>query len=379
MKRILVGIAALAIISASLTGCKGSESVASITPATPTPVPTPVYEPHPLTGVEKPDDYKDIRPAAVMVNNITNARPQRGLSEAKVLYEIVVEGGITRFCALYENHETMPTVGPVRSARDQFFRLIMPYQPVYAHVGGSAINETFMKDANFMEFDINGSYDNLIYRDSARQGYALEHTAYTNSELMTNIIEKNEIDMEHEVTSPIFNFVNYNEDNRVLGGSSALEVEVRHSQSYRTSFDYNTESNRYDMSQYSSYNGVTPTIDENNDEQVAFDNVFVLFTDISLYPYPGGNPKGDPGYKDVDYDYGGIGYYINGGQCEEIRWTKGPTTEALRYNDLDGNVLEVNPGTSYVGVAPLDEHDNFEVIGAEPVATSSSSSASEVG
>lgn len=66
-----------------------------------------------------------------MVNNISNtsyqqARPQNGLSEADVLIEIKVEGGITRFCALFTDYRDLPEICPVRSARDQFFQLILP-------------------------------------------------------------------------------------------------------------------------------------------------------------------------------------------------------------------------------------------------------------
>ena len=86
-----------------------------------------------LTGLEKVRTIpKGRRFTAVMVNNISEgstqqARPQAGLSDADILVEIKAEGGITRFMALYENYETMPRVGPVRSARHQFFQLILPF------------------------------------------------------------------------------------------------------------------------------------------------------------------------------------------------------------------------------------------------------------
>src|SRR5699024_11788210 len=59
---------------------------------------------------------------AVMVNNIVRARPQRGLSAAQMLFEIKVEGGITRFMALFNDYNDIQEIGPVRSGRDQFFQ-----------------------------------------------------------------------------------------------------------------------------------------------------------------------------------------------------------------------------------------------------------------
>ncbi|MEG1407464.1 MAG: DUF3048 domain-containing protein, partial [Ruthenibacterium sp.] len=79
------------------------------------------------TGLENKGEYENgKRFAAVMINNIAgspsqNARPQWGLSAADVLVEIKVEGGITRFMGLFPDYAKMPQVGPVRSARDQFF------------------------------------------------------------------------------------------------------------------------------------------------------------------------------------------------------------------------------------------------------------------
>ena len=41
------------------------------------------------------------RPVAVMVNNVRKAFPQYGIEDADVIFEIPVEGGDTRFMALY--------------------------------------------------------------------------------------------------------------------------------------------------------------------------------------------------------------------------------------------------------------------------------------
>lgn len=69
------------------------------------------------------------RITSVMVNNIVAARPQRGLSKADILFEIKVEGGITRFMPVFTDYKTIGEIGPVRSGRDQFFRLILPCRP----------------------------------------------------------------------------------------------------------------------------------------------------------------------------------------------------------------------------------------------------------
>ena len=104
LKRIFAVLACLVFLTAAFSGCgsgNGGNSQASATPA-PTPTPEP-YDPNPLTGEEKGSDYVSVRPVAIMINNIAACRPQRGLNDAEVVYEIMVEGGITRFMGLYND------------------------------------------------------------------------------------------------------------------------------------------------------------------------------------------------------------------------------------------------------------------------------------
>ena len=138
MKRLLCALLALTMSVGLFAGCGSGDTTSGGSPAVqptaaPTPEPTPLpYEANVLTGYEKDADYAEgQRITAVMVNNIQTCRPQKGLSAADMLFEIKVEGGITRFMALFTDYNDIPDIGPVRSARDQFFRLVLPWQPLY--------------------------------------------------------------------------------------------------------------------------------------------------------------------------------------------------------------------------------------------------------
>ena len=124
MKRKLLVLAALLSLCVLLAACKKSDDTIS-TPAASsaaepeaTPEPTlPPYEANVLTGEPKGADYPEgQRITAVMVNNIVAARPQRGLSKADILFEIKVEGGITRFMPVFTDYKSIGEIGPVRSA-----------------------------------------------------------------------------------------------------------------------------------------------------------------------------------------------------------------------------------------------------------------------
>ena len=368
MKRLVSAVLACALTVGLFAGCGQAPSSPS-TPAsagsqpvaTPTPEPPPPpYTAEVLTGEKREDGtVPNTRITAIMVNNIAACRPQRGLSDAKVLFEIRVEGGISRFMALYDDYKTIPTVGPVRSGRDQFFRLILPYQALFVHVGESSVQEEFIENYDYGDYNLDGKYvDNVVWRDQSRlnQGYSLEHTAYTSGEKISALVTSRGIDMNRTYNSPVFNFVNYDEPARTLTGGEANEVTVYHSQTYRTRLTYDSASGKYLMSQYAG-GSFTPTVDENNNVQLNFDNVLVLFTDIHTYP---GHESTDLQY--AEYNYGGVGYYYNGGRYEKIRWRKNNDMSVLEFLDGDGNEIPVqlNTGTTYVAVAPLSEAEKFE-------------------
>ncbi len=364
MKKILALVLAAMTMASLFTGCISGQQ--EEVPPEPTPTPR-IYSPNPYTGYQVDPSYYGKRATAIMVNNISACRPQRGLSEASILYESKVEGGITRFMAVYEDYENIPMVGPVRSGRDQFLRWAMPMRALYAHIGRSEITQTYINSFDYNGLDIDGANKVFTYRID-RPGKAVEHTAYTDAEALGKAIEKYEIDMSHTYTSPFMLFVDYdnNGGKRELVGDPADTINIVHSETYRTYFDYDETTGKYMMSQYNGSKRVKEdTIDENTNTQVGFNNVFVAFAEITKYPYPGGNPKGDPNYQNVNMEYGGVGYYFSNGKVEKIRWFKGGAPDFLRFTDWDENPLEVNCGTSYIGFVSLDEHDRFEYFAPE--------------
>lgn len=391
MKRYLLCAVAVLAVCLMLAACKktdeiGSQPTSSSEPTVEaTPEPTlPPYEPNVLTGEAQDADYPDgQRITGVMVNNITVARPQRGLSRAQMLFEIKVEGGITRFMALFNDYNDIEEIGPVRSGRDQFFQLILPWQALYVHEGESVFMRQYATEYEYGDLNNNDGANG--YRDYNRvnwqglsygNGLAKEHTMYTSGENIKEYIENNDVDMNRDYNSTFFNFVDYR-TNEVRDLSASVDsaysdkygpvvnpgeyVAVTHSASYKTRFLYDAATTTYKMQQYYSTDGSwRDTIDEEYDEQLAFTNVVILYTDMAAYP-------GDShDIQDVDYGNGGIGYYCYGGKIEKIYWQKGTPLEALRlyYLTADGQcsdqLLDVNIGKSYVTIVDVDEAVNLE-------------------
>jgi hypothetical protein len=86
----------------------------------------------PLTG--KP--VTALRPVlAVKIDNIVLARPQTGLTSADLVYVLPVEGGLSRFLAVFSSH-LPPVIGPVRSSREDDLELLRQFgRPAFAFSG----------------------------------------------------------------------------------------------------------------------------------------------------------------------------------------------------------------------------------------------------
>jgi hypothetical protein len=113
----------------------------SLTPTvSPTPAPTPVRFAGILDGTPMSEAEWEARrgllPLAVMVDNSPQGLPQAGLAQADLVYEAFVEGGITRFMAVFWRQDPS-LVAPVRSARTPFLVWASELGALFAHAGGA--------------------------------------------------------------------------------------------------------------------------------------------------------------------------------------------------------------------------------------------------
>ncbi len=132
--------------------------------ASPTPSPTPTPDPVcPLTGTDIPKGVDIGRSAvAVKIENSAAARPQSGMENADVVYEEIVEGGITRFMAIFHCHDSKKT-GPIRSARFDDPKVAKPYTRILAFSGGNSIVERELNRQNMIALQENDA-GTALYR-----------------------------------------------------------------------------------------------------------------------------------------------------------------------------------------------------------------------
>jgi hypothetical protein len=132
----VIAVAAVVLVAGLVTGALlafGGGGQANPVAATPSPPPPPVLSP--FTGERVPSLNRVL---AVKIDNIVYARPQTGLTHADIVYTLPVEGGLSRFLAIFSS-DNPPVIGPVRSAREDDLELLRQFgRPAFAYSGATA-------------------------------------------------------------------------------------------------------------------------------------------------------------------------------------------------------------------------------------------------
>ena len=296
---------------------------------TPTPAPTP--------KVKIIDVDSKTRPYAVMINCHNEALPQSGLQDAYIVYEIMVEYGITRMMALFKDVD-FTKVGSVRSARNQYLGYVLENDAIYAHAGGSpeALNRINAGLVN--DIDVDGQYG---VRDKTLKR-PWEHTLFTTSSLL-NKATKNK---GFKTTTDVKNLLTYSVDELDLSKyqtKKADSVSIKYS-SYRTS------GYKYDSAKkvYLRNIGSKKNTDLVTGKQYEVKNVIVYAVKYTSY-----TDHGYSGYQKISNIGTGEGYYITNGLALPITWEKKDEKSQTVYKIKEtGEELIVNDGNTYIQIYP---------------------------
>ena len=297
-----------------------------------------------LTGVpDLTDGAIGKRPVAVMVNNDSYAMPQYGVGQADIIFEIPVEGDATRFMALYGDYTQVPQICPIRSCRYYFPALSQGFDAFYVNWGIDDTMADYLEALNMDQIEGITNTGGLFGRDQDRlnQGYSLEHTGYFDGTKLVSYIESQGLrtDLNEDKKGPAFQF-NGLEEQLKPEGSDCTSVQINFG-AQSSQFTYDAENKVY----LKQING-DAQVDGKTGEQLAFTNVFVLETDISV--------RDSVGHKEIDWDGGtdSVGYYVSNGGVQKITWSKDYNNESsyLRFYDESGQEISINRGKSYIAL-----------------------------
>lgn len=286
------------------------------------------------------DESSNSRPYAVMINNHPSARPnQAGLQDAYIVYELVAEGGITRYMALFKDKDTAK-IGSVRSSRHYYLDYAIENDAIYVHWGWSPQAQTDISKLKIN--NINGlSYEGKYFYRDKTLNVAYEHTGYTTMEML----KKATTDLNYRATTNKDLLLNYNVDEVDLSGKEnsqiANNVSITYSGSVTTSYVYDSDAKVYKRF----VNGKEHT-DGVTKQQYTAKNIITY--QIKNYTIPG-DTKGRQNFENIG---SGTGYYITDGYAVEINWKKDSRESQTVYTYLDGTEIDVNDGNTYIQIQP---------------------------
>lgn len=324
------------------TGTASSDAEVSVSSADSDviPEPEPVVYYNPLTGLEAQRDTSGKRPLAVMVNNIKQSLPQEGISEADVVFECLVEGGITRLMALFSDYENLEVIGSIRSCRPYYLDFAQVYDAIYAHCGASTEG-----DAEIISRKINNINDSLsgtYYRDAERRKtMAYEHTLMGTGEGISKAIAyyKYRTDLREGYAYP-FAFPEV-DAKAPAGTTDALNVYIPMSNYQTVDYVYDFAAGVYFRYQY---NG-QPHMDSHTNTQLTFKNVILLYCKTTTIR---------EGLLSITTTGTGDGIWISEGKATPITWSRDSRDGNLTLTDAaTGAPLVINRGKTAVNVCPL--------------------------
>ena len=277
------------------------------------------------------------RPFAVMINNISVARPlQSGLQDAYLMYEIIVEGGITRYMALFMDQNTT-RIGSIRSARHYFLDYALENDAIYVHHGQSP-----QAQSDFSTLGID-----RIVADNSKTGWrdkslnvSSEHTLFTSIEKLNNGLGNKRTTRNNDL------LLNYSVDEIDLSKKEdakvAGDITIQYSSSYVTSYKYD-ENNKYYLR---SVNGKAHT-DYVTKEQYHFKNIITYQVKNTTL-----NDGENKGRQNIENIGSGEGYYITDGYSIPIKWVKESRKSQTKYYYNDGKEIDVNDGNTFIQIQP---------------------------
>lgn len=331
----------------SLSACgkakPSDDNVSSSTVSTPEAEPENSFAKNSLTGVYNLDkDKTNLRPVAVMIDNdsLAQRNSQFSVSTADIVYETEIEAGITRLMAVFSDISKIGQIGDVRSARYCFVDLAMGHNAIYVHCGQ---DPTYCKPhlADLDDFNISyGYYGERIHYGDVMSWQEL----FTSGETLVGAFKDKKWKTTDENIKQWQNFAE--EKETVTLANTANKATIGFNNVYISYFNYDST-----IGLYTKTSKFTENKDQGNGKPYTVKNVFVLKTDMSMYP--------DNHRRKIELE-GGDGYYIVNGTYEEIKWKKGADSDPIVFTKSDGTPLTVAAGNSWVCIVKKSGKFDFE-------------------
>jgi hypothetical protein len=285
----------------------------------------------PLTGAPVPGSEVPDRPAlAVKIENAPEARPQAALNEADVVVEEPVEGGYTRFIAVFQCGDS-DRVGPVRSGRTtdpDYLRQLGP--AVFGYAGGRDVVKREVPKVGLV--DVNYIVAAAAYtRDESR---AAPHNLYTTTDALWRAGRSKE-----GAPDPLFTYA----ETWAGAAKRIRSVHLPYSGVSDVYWHWNGVKGAWLRS-----HGDVPHVLEGN-ERVSATNVVIQVVSVTESDFldSAGNPS-----PEVDLTGSGKAYVLRGGEVIRGHWERESLHDVTTFVTKDGTEIALAPGRTWVELLP---------------------------
>lgn len=296
-----------------------------------------------INGLPGEQEMEDRRVVAVKIDNHPAARPQSGIQTADAAYEILVEGGLTRFIALFHQSDSV-YVGPNRSGRPTDSEIMAPLGGPFQISGAQSwVQNIFKRDG------VPVVYDNGVttFRMPHRAG---PHNLYTS----TPAIRAYSDDLGWPDEAPRALYAYGNEPTETIESAETITL------------DWSNQPNvvwTWDGDQYLRFNGTTPHdwVDDSGPTleqgQIAFDVLVVIKGDQYTARDPSGQGSSVPAIHTTGT---GEALVFHSGGMFDATWERETVQDMIRLVDGEGNDLILPPGRIWTNIFPDDRTITWE-------------------
>jgi len=297
----------------------------------------------PVNGMLMPPNANNKIVIGIKNDNNVKARPQSGPQDADAVFEVLVEGGMTRFINIFYESDTTYH-GPIRSARPTDPTVLRPLDGVLVASGatGGLIPEILDigvpvitdRRPEFFRIDSRRAPHNL-YADTVK----LKDYAISNGYKKTNNPQ------------PLFPWgsPNYNY------WSDVNSITLKFSS--QTSIKWTWTGNEYIRTYYDAYQGTSSNNNHNwidikgSQDQIKTDTVIALICEPYMHPLQ------LPSVKTVGE---GRAIVLHNGKLLDATWKRGSNLDPFHIVDLNGNTLFIPPGKPWISLVPSTYTPTFD-------------------
>lgn len=329
--RVVVAFSALALI---LTACGGPKEEKKADPKASERDSAQLVERSPLTGLPMKNGLPDNPAFVVKIENTANGAPQYALDKADLVFEELVEGGLTRLAAIY--YTDLPDkVGHVRSMRATDIGIAAPVNGQIVASGGAGGTYTRVRKAGIKVH----SEDKGAPGFSSDTAKSRPYNRLINLETLAKKSKAKPIESNYLpwLTTPAKAPA---DDATAPAPKTATKVDVRFSRSTNTTW-------ALDGDKWKRTNGHAAA-----GQDFKADTLIILYARVgdAGYTDPAGNPV-----PETIFEGKGKAVLLNGKNVTEATWSKKGLESEITLVGKDGKAVGVNPGKVWIELVPRDD------------------------